>query len=204
MSYLFIDCMIQYFNLDTASIDIGSDCEGGLKRILLNTDQRPLYYVNDSHLDMINAINRICRTSILKTRGRHIPSHQAETCMYENFDWWGHRNDDMDWLAKSLMFEKRQLRKKKSMLSVSDGKAFAIIINKVKVSGNCINTIHDMIHGQAIFEYWIKQGRFPSNQYNNIDWDIIKHAREKLLFDRKIWMTKQVSGFCGTGVKMIL
>ena len=98
--------MIQYFNLDTSSIEIGSDCEGGLKRTLLNTDQTPLYYVTESYLDMINAINHICRTSILKIRGRHIPSHQTDSCIYENIDWWGQRNDDMDWLAKSRMFEK--------------------------------------------------------------------------------------------------
>ena len=35
---------------------------------------------------------------------------------------------------------------------VSDGEDFAIIINKTKVSGNYINTIHDMIQGQAIIK----------------------------------------------------
>lgn len=39
-----------------------------------------------------------------------------------------------------------------------------------------------------------------ANQYNNIDWDVLKYARTKLPFDRKIWMSKQVSGFYGTGV----
>ena len=38
----------------------------------------------------------------------------------------------------------------------------------------------------------------------NIDWDVIKLARNALPFDRKIWMTKHVSGFCGTGEKMKL
>ena len=78
--------MIQSFNLDTSNIEIGSDCEGGLKRTLLNTDQTPLYYVTGLYLDMINTFNHICRTSILKTRGRHIPSHQAESYIYENID----------------------------------------------------------------------------------------------------------------------
>ena len=38
----------------------------------------------------------------------------------------------------------------------------------------------------------------------NIDWDVVILARNTLPFDRRIWMIKQVSGFCGTGVKMKL
>ena len=47
-------CMIQYFNLDEAAIEIGSDCENGLNRTLLSTDKTPLYYINGSHFDLIN------------------------------------------------------------------------------------------------------------------------------------------------------
>ena len=38
-------------------------------------------------------------------------------------------------------------------MSVSDGEGFAIIINKTKVSGNYINTIHYMNQGQALIKY---------------------------------------------------
>ena len=71
-------------------------------------------------------------------------------------------------------------------MSISDGESFAIIINKTEVSGNYINAIHGMIQGQALIKYWINQGRFPASQENNIDWDVVKHARIKLPFDRKI------------------
>ena len=56
-------------------------------------------------------------------------------------------------------------------------KIFAIIVNKIKVRGNYINTIHDLVQGDAIMTYWIKQGRFPTNERGTIDWDVIKHAR---------------------------
>ena len=107
---------------------------------------------------MINSIYHICRKSILKIRGRHIPSHQAESCIYENIEWWGQQNDDMDWLAKFLIFEKRRLKNKNSKFLDSASEGFAIIINEVKISGNYINNIHDMIHGNAIMQYWIRQG----------------------------------------------
>ena len=82
-----IECIIQYFHIESASIEIGKDCESGLNNILINTDTKPLYYVNDSHLDIVNSLNYICRTSILKIQGRHIQSHQADTCTYIQLDW---------------------------------------------------------------------------------------------------------------------
>ena len=51
-------------------------------------------------------------------------------------------------------------------------------------------------------QYWNKKGHFPADQNQNIDWDIVKLAQNLLTFDRKIQTTKQVSGFCGTGVNM--
>ena len=102
------------------------------------------------------------------------------------------------------MFEQRQRQKRNNHMSISSGKGFAIVINKVKVSGNYINTIYDMIQGHSLIKYWIQQDRFPVSETSNIDWDVIKLARARLPFDRKIWMTTQVSGFCGTGVKMKL
>ena len=82
---------------------------------------------------MVNAINHTCYTSILKIQGRHIPSYQADTCTYTKLDWWRQRNDDMDWLAKSLMFEHRCLKNKNNHMSVSDDEGFAIIINKLEL-----------------------------------------------------------------------
>ena len=66
--------------------------------------------------------------------------------------------------------------------------------------GHYNNTIDDMIQGIKLMKYWNRQGRFPVEENNHIDWDVIKHARKLLTFDRQIWMTKQVSGFCGTSV----
>ena len=55
-----------------------------------------------------------------------------------------------------------------------------------------------------MLRYWNKQGRFPASANGNIDWDVVKYARASLPFDRRTWMVKQVSDFCGTGEKMRL
>ena len=73
---------------------------------------------------------------------------------------------------------------------VSNGKGFAVIINNTNVTGSYINTIHHIVQVQKLLRYCSKQGCFLLDQNNSIDWDVIKHAREPLPFDQKIWMTK--------------
>ena len=63
-------------------------------------------YVNGSHLDMINPINKITTATNFEVIGRHVYGHQDENCVYEQLDWWGQRNVDMDLLAKSLMYDR--------------------------------------------------------------------------------------------------
>ena len=89
-------------------------------------------------------------------------------------------------------------------MSVGEVEGTSIIINNLKVTGSFVNTIHDIIQGNKLLCYWNNQGRFPAEQNDNIDWDVIKHTRALLPFDRRIWMMKQVSGFCGTCEKMKL
>lgn len=84
-------------------------------------------------------------------------------------DWWGQRNVDMDCLAILLMFDRRR----RNTLTIIGGKGFAIIINKIKVSRNYTNIIHDLVQSEAIMNYWIKQGRFSANEQININWDVI-------------------------------
>ena len=54
-----IKYMVHYFCLDKVVIEIGCDCEGGLKRTPLKTDKSPLNYIYGSHLDRINFITHI-------------------------------------------------------------------------------------------------------------------------------------------------
>lgn len=157
-------CLVQYYGIDDASIEIDSNYEGCLKRTLLNTDETPLYYVNDSHADPINAVNHIQRTCKVQIKGRHIYANQDDYFIYENLDWWSQWNVDMELLAKSLMFQKRHHKMKNSAMSISNDEGFAVIINNTKVTGSYINTIRDNIQGQKLLGYWNKQGYFPSDQ----------------------------------------
>ena len=126
-------------------MELGCEYDGELARTLLNRNNTPLGYVNGFHLDLINSINNIKRSNKLKITGLHISTHQDDYCIYENLNWWEQRNVDMDTLSKTLMFDRRQRKIINNQYAISRGEGFAIIIDKQKVIGHYINTIHDKI-----------------------------------------------------------
>ena len=151
--------------------------------------------MNKSHIDMINSINNIIKAAKFKSIGQHVWGHQDDYCVYDDLDLWIQRKVDMDQLEKLLIFGKRKNKIKNKSMAMSKHEYFIVIIDKIKVTGDYINLIHDIIKGYQIMQYWNEQGRFPADQNKNIDWNVIRHARALLSFDRKIWMMKQVSGF---------
>ena len=199
-----LECFAIFHNITSGKVEIGCDYEGGLKRTLLREKYIKYNYTNSSYLDLINPINKINSTAQFQIVGRHVKGHQDKNCVYEHLDWWGQRNVDMDLIAKYLMFSRRKDGIKNKGYGISVHEIVGVVINGIKITGGYINAIHDIIQGKKLLDYWNDRGRFPASQNKLIDWDIVKLARNILPFDRKIWMTKQVSSFCGTGTKMKL
>ena len=102
----------------------------------------------------MNVINNIVKNARFKVIARHVYGYQDDLCMYGKLDWWGKRNVDIDHLAKSLMFEKRRLKLMNNKVALSKYENFAVAISTLKVTGDYVNSIHDIIHGHWIMKYW--------------------------------------------------
>ena len=57
--------MVKYYKLEYGTIEISSDCEGGLKRVLLFSDQSPIHLVYGSNVDLVNVINILMNNTIM-------------------------------------------------------------------------------------------------------------------------------------------
>ena len=80
------ECIIAYYNIGEAHVELGCDREGGLTRTLLNINNTPLRYVNGSHLDLINSTNDIKRWKKLRITGHHISAHQDDYFIHKNLN----------------------------------------------------------------------------------------------------------------------
>ena len=52
------------------------------------------------------------------------------------------------------MYDRQLKNIQNSYLSISDHEVFGVIMNRIKISGGCINKIHNIIQGQKVMEYW--------------------------------------------------
>ena len=101
-----------------------------------------------------NSIHNIIRRDISRIIGCHIQCHHGDYCVYYQLDWWGQRNVDMHLLAKSLMYTRRQQQHNNKLIGISKAEGFAVIVHKVKISGNYVKLIHDLIQGNRLLKYW--------------------------------------------------
>ena len=47
-------------------------------------------------------------------------------------------------------------------------------------------------------EFWINECKWPSEQFDEGDWDMLDATLEKKPDDYKMWLSKQHTHFCGT------
>ena len=61
----------------------------------------------------------------------------------------------------------------------------------------------EICHGIPLRQYWESKDRFGLASANNIDWQANHTAIKTLIVSRRHWVTKHVSGHCGTGKMMV-
>ena len=156
-----IECLAAFHNIPHGSVEVGCDCEGGLKRTLLRKKIQKWNYVNGSHLDLINPINKICSKVKFNIVGRHVPGHQDEHCVYELLDWWGQRNVDMDILVKSLMFARRKSKKKIRRMVYLYMKYLGLLLIVIKYLEDSSMQFTTLYKGRKLWNIGIREIDFP-------------------------------------------
>ena len=68
-----VECVNKYDELIIGKIELGYDCEGGLKRTLLRWKIFKTQFVSGSHLYLVSSINTIIKIVRFEVIGRHIP-----------------------------------------------------------------------------------------------------------------------------------
>ena len=76
-------------------------------------------------------------------------------------------------------------------------------MNGRKVATELSDKLIDRIEGSPCLQYWVEKGRFGTLDTSDIDWDANEQAMESERRARRVWVTKQASGFCGTGRMMV-
>lgn len=134
-----IECISSYYNIETGSIEIGREDEGGLKRALLRTKISTLNYVNRSHIDLINNINTVPNNSKFEVVGRHdVSMHYADYCMHEELDCGGNATWTWSYWPKHKCMRNGKEILKTQIWGYQHMEIFAVIVNQIKITGTYI------------------------------------------------------------------
>jgi len=99
-------------------------------------------------------------------------------------DWWNLHNIEMNFLSKSLTYDRRIKLKNNNSIGIADDKILQFLLKKLKYQVTI--SIQYMTLYMKKIQYWNKQGEFPAGQNNNIDWDVVKHTKARIPLNRKV------------------
>jgi hypothetical protein len=188
----------QHYQITEGTVEVGCDGESAL------LDTMDLYRQLDAkkkHFDLLLATREVMASCPVKWKFRHVYGHQDRD--RRDLDRWATLNCDCDERAKAyarflnqqgIPEDQRQVRIFKE--------PWPLWIEGRKASSDIGPLIKDQVDGKPLLKYWRKKGKLGTADNSDIDWNGITRAMKTVPLSRQIWVTKQVSTFCGTGVNM--
>ena len=75
-------------------------------------------------------------------------------------------------------------------------------IDNTIITSNIEKRIKEHIYSNIMQSFLYQNKNYTKNSFTYIDWNAIEKATKMLTLNRRIWLTKFVSGFCATASKM--
>ena len=195
---IMIEAICKFHSVTQGKVEIGCDGLQALRNATHNTDIiNPKY----PHFDLIAATRaamRRCKN--IEWKSRHVKGHQDDD-EDAQLDSWAKLNIEMDGKAKEHWYRTNQ-REEPQQCRIF-GEPWALWIDGKKISQRVRESIIEQRQGKDCLRYWDKKRRFGQGTTVKIDWEATGKAMHSISRTRQQWVTKHVSGFCGTGKMMM-
>jgi len=190
-----VETICVYFDIHDGSIEVACDGESALNNAITVLDHDS---PGKAQFDIIGAIWQARHRSSIQWKFRHVKGHQDDDAN-AIFDRWALLNIRMDAEAKAHW--QRTHRQTHRQIRIY-GEPWRVWINGCKAATELSDKLIDRIEGAPCLQYWVEKGRFGSPDIPNIDWGVHEQAMKSARRARRVWVTKQASGYCGTGRMM--
>jgi hypothetical protein len=183
----------KFFHLESGYIEVACDGKSALQQAQWSED-----FINTRypHYDLILAIRAIRNLSNWKWAWRHVKGHQDSA------------GGELDFGAKLNVQMDCEAKQHWSNTYGSDspihiwGEPWRVWAGSKKITSELGRHIKEYCSSQPAENYWRGKPRI-SDQFELVDWESIGGAMQQILMSRRIWISKQVSGFCATGNTMV-
>jgi hypothetical protein len=202
----FVNKLCSKLNITEGFSKIGCDGEGAINMVSYIHDK-----INSSrkHFDILGAINNAILQSPVRWTFTHIRGHQDNYNKYHNLSREEQLNVLVDNLAKQKLASfattvnwryKRPIHIPYESCSIDWTNQFG---TRVRVSCQLQKSLQKLLQGLKAREYWKKKKSLSNYYERQIDWKLLKKSHNSMDIHRHRWLSKWLTGFCGTGIMLL-
>ena len=181
----------------TRDVWIGCDCKSALD-CLLWKDRKTSCSLK--HHDVRREIRHLRTRCGLVVRGRHIDGHRDRVCAWNELSRWEQLNVMCDAGAKTILRD--AITRGSTGIPSLPTEQWICWSGQQKICHNPHSTILKQAVKEEVQKQMIGKHIVGPRGFSAVDWKIVEAARCSLSAGRKIWLMKQSTGFCGSGIMM--
>ena len=187
------------------SIRMGCD---GLGAINIAKEDYEITKTSRKNFDFINILKQAKKAYPIEWSYQHVSAHQDDIKPYEDLNRWEQLNVIVDHHAKEAMKELLAIPSWQQCYSFSLPHEHCSVTftdrtgHNTKIVSHLLPNLNHCIGSKIIRGYWVTKKKFSAYTERWIDWEAVHKSHAQLQPARQQWLSKFLTGFCGTG-KMI-
>lgn len=194
------------YGITSGNIQMGCDGKGAVDT---SNDSYSTILTKRKHFDLLQAIHTAKSLSPLNWTFFHILGHQDKHTAFEDLPRNAQLNCIVDGLAKEQLAADIALPPTDPTTQHLPFENCTITWTNrygqdIRICSHLKDTLATFIARETVRKHWIKKGKFTTRQESQIDWTLLHRAHKGLHPQRKIWLSKWISGFCGIGNTLYL
>jgi hypothetical protein len=155
-----------------------------------------------AHVDLVRAIQIIKSKLPIKVYFEHIYGHQDDRLSFDNLLRLAQLNVEMDQLTKDHLVELHNFPPATPCSSAIAHVGWQCTVNGAKLTTHPAKALHQAVFGTKLCTFLSDRQRLTCPAFLDIDWDAMETATDLFLPLYRLWVSKHVSGFFGTGTMM--
>jgi hypothetical protein len=187
---IFINKLCQFYTITQGSITLGCD---GLSALDIVFKKKKIHPSIPSY-DIVAAISKNIAMTPIRWSHVHVKGHQDQT-PGSALDRWAKLNIAMDHLAKSHI----PIAARTPTFQAIPSEPWSIYFQSSKITSKPVPTIYALVHSASAREYWENKSAKNSHLYNLTDLEALGKALSSIDLNRRIFILKHATGFCGVG-----
>ena len=155
--------------------------------------------LDQEYFDYLQIIRAWIKLSPMSFTFRHVKGHQTDLVAYNQLDWWGQRNKDVDGMEKNFLFtctQGHQDARRQHVQPILHQQKWALARNGTKFTSICRDSLYTNLYGSRTLAYWAEKDHTPKDP-KRILWEESLSAYKRVSRSQRRIDTKLLCNCCG-------